>query len=95
MDNANAVWTASDGIVLTNNGSTLGIIDASYNQITSVYPLHNLEELTYVYMDYNKLTTIDPIADCFRLVMVNAYGNEIQDVSKLTDHNIIVNYDPT
>lgn len=77
------------------DGSALSTIDASYNKITSVYPLHNLENLTYVFMDYNQLTTVDPIADCFRLVMVNVYGNEIEDVSKLTDHNIIVNYDPT
>ncbi len=76
-------------------GSKLSILEGSHNQIESVYPLHNLEELTYVYLDYNQLHTIDPIADCFRLVMVNVYGNEISDVSKLKEHNIIVNYDPT
>lgn len=78
-----------------SNDSALSVINGSYNQITSIDSLSNLENLTYVYMDYNQLTTVDPIADCFRLVMVNVYGNEISDVSKLTDHNIIVNYDPT
>ena len=41
------------------------------------------------------LTSLDPIADCYRLVMVSAFGNKIKDVSKLTEHEIIVNYDPT
>ncbi len=76
-------------------GSALSVLDASHNHIEALNPLAQLEELTYVYLDYNELTTLDPIADCFRLVMVNAYGNDIRDVSKLTEHNIIVNYDPT
>jgi Leucine-rich repeat (LRR) protein len=75
--------------------SALSILDASHNNIDSLDPLARLENLTYVYMDYNELKSLDSIADCFRLVMVSAYGNEIRDVSKLTDHNIIVNYDPT
>ena len=77
------------------DGSSLSILNGSYNEVASVYPLRNLENLTYVYLDYNKLTTVDPIADCYRLVMVNVYGNNIKDVSKLTAHNIIVNYNPT
>ena len=76
-------------------GSALSVLEGSYNRIKSVSPLKNLDELTYVYLDYNNLTTVDPIAECYRLVMVNVYGNEIEDVSKLTKHNIIVNYDPT
>ena len=51
--------------------------------------------MTYVYLDYNELDTLDPIADCYRLVLVSAYGNKITNISKLTEHNIIVNYDPT
>lgn len=76
-------------------GSSLSTLKGSYNKLASVYPLRNLENLTYVYLDYNKITTLDPIADCYRLVMVNAYGNPVKDVSKLTEHNIIVNYNPT
>ena len=76
-------------------GSPLSILDISHNQIGSLTPLSKLEELTYVYCDYNWLTSLDPIANCYRLVMVNAYGNDIRDVSRLTEHNIIVNYDPT
>jgi hypothetical protein len=54
-----------------------------------------MEHLSYVYMDYNKLTSVDAIAECYRLILVNVYGNEIEDVSALTAHDIIVNYDPT
>ena len=75
--------------------SALSILDASHNNIDTLDPLAKLENLTYVYLDYNKLKTLNPIADCFRLVMVSAYGNDIYDISKLTEHNIIVNYDPT
>ena len=28
-------------------------------------------------------------------VLISVNGNEIEDVSKLTDHDIIVNWDPT
>ena len=73
----------------------LRIIDGSYNQLESVAPLKGMHTLGYVYMDYNKLTSVDDIADCYCLVQVNVYGNEIKDVSKLTEHDIIVNYDPT
>lgn len=76
-------------------GSALTVLDASHNNIASLNPLSYLEDLTYLYVDYNKINSLDPIAGCFRLVLVNAYGNEIYDVSKLTEHNIIVNYDPT
>ncbi|MBQ3503388.1 MAG: leucine-rich repeat domain-containing protein [Oscillospiraceae bacterium] len=73
----------------------LRVIDGSYNELSSVAPLKGMQKLSYVYRDYNKLTTVDPIAECFCLVQVNVYGNEIPDVSKLKEHDIIVNYDPT
>ena len=46
-------------------------------------------------MDYNKLTSVEALAECYHLVQVNVYGNDIDEVSALTDDNIIVNYDPT
>lgn len=76
-------------------GSALVSIDGSYNQISSLSALRNMENLSYVYMDYNLLESIDVIADCYRLVSVNVYGNDIDDVSKLKERNIIVNYDPS
>ncbi len=74
---------------------SLRIIDGSYNALESIAPLKGMQKLSYVYMDYNQLTSVDDIAECFCLVQVNVYGNEIEDVSALTEHDIIVNYDPT
>ena len=54
-----------------------------------------LPNLTYVAMDYNSLTDISNLASCVSLVQVNVYGNPVTDVSALTQHSIIVNYDPT
>lgn len=76
-------------------GGALRTIDGSNNALESIDVLKNMEDLSYVYMDYNELKSVDAIADCFHLVLVNVYGNPIDDVSALTEHNIIVNYDPT
>ena len=77
------------------DGSALQIVDGSHNMLKSIDKLRNMENLTYLYLDYNELTSIDAVADCFNLVQVNVYGNKIKDVSALTDHNILVNYDPS
>lgn len=77
-------------------GCTLRTIDGSYNELTSIDNLNTLDHLSYVYMDYNKLTSIDALENCHNLVQVNVFGNDgIDDVTKLTAHDIIVNYDPT
>lgn len=76
-------------------GCALQTIDGSYNLLTSIDVLKKMQSMTHVYMDYNLLTNIDSIADCFCLVQVNVFGNKIPDVSKLREHDIIVNYDPT
>ncbi len=76
-------------------GGALRTIDGSNNALEDIDVLKNMEDLSYVYMDYNELKSVDAIANCFHLVLVNVYGNPIKDVSALTEHNIIVNYDPT
>lgn len=76
-------------------GCALQTIDGSYNQLTSLNTLKTMDSLTHVFMDYNLLTNIDALEDCFCLVQVNVFGNEIKDVEKLREHDIIVNYDPT
>lgn len=76
-------------------GCALTTIDGSYNVLTTIDGLSKMQSLTHVYMDYNLLTNIDALENCFCLVQVNVYGNAIPDVSKLRDHDIIVNYDPT
>ena len=69
-------------------------INGSYNQLASIDELANFWNLNHVYMDYNLLTNIDALAKCPTLVQVDVYGNEIADVSALTDHSIVVNYTP-
>ena len=54
-----------------------------------------MQELSYVYMDYNEITSVDALENCYNLVMGNVYGNDVSSVDALTEHNIIVNYDPT
>ncbi len=76
-------------------GCVLRTIDGSYNMLLSIDNLATLDQICYVYMDYNKLTSVTALADCYHLVQVNVYGNEIDTVSALTEHDIIVNYDPT
>ena len=44
---------------------------------------------------YEKFPDVDALANCYMLVQLNVYGNDIDTVAKLTDHDIIVNYDPT
>lgn len=78
-----------------SEGGALRTIDGSYNQLESINILKHMENLSYVYMDYNALTNVDALEACQNLVQVNVYGNAIPDVSALTEHDIIVNYDPT
>lgn len=73
----------------------LRIIKGAHNQVNSIYCLGGMPNLTYVAMDYNNLTDISNLASCASLVQVNVYGNPVTDVSALTQHSIIVNYDPT
>lgn len=95
LENFNFSYNAVETLPAWPEGCALSTINGSYNNVTSIDSLKNMEDLSYVYMDYNQLTSVDAIAGCYHLVIVNVYGNEISDVSALTEHNIIVNYDPT
>lgn len=77
------------------DGCALTTIDGSYNTLTNIDSLKNMQNLTHVYMDYNQITSIDALKDCYCLVQVNVFGNAIADVSELRSRDIIVNYDPT
>ena len=76
-------------------GCTLRIIDGSYNALESIDNLAKLDQISYIYMDYNNIKDVTSLANCYRLVQLNVYGNPVKDVDDLTDHDIIVNYDPT
>lgn len=75
--------------------ASLRVIDGSHNEVGSLDNLKNQMNLTHVYMDYNKLKSVDALENCYKLVLVNVYGNNIEDVKALTEHDIIVNWDPT
>ena len=100
-----SAMTNLDGLYFAHNevsalpawpeGSMLRVIDGANNMLESLSALSVMKELAYVYMDYNALTSVDPIANCPGLVQVNVYGNEIDDVTALTEQDVIVNYDPT
>lgn len=76
-------------------GCVLRTIDGSHNLLDNIDSLNQLEQISYIYMDYNAITSIDALADCYHLVQINVFGNAIAEVDALTEHNIIVNYDPT
>ena len=73
----------------------LRIIDGSHNKVKSLENLKNQMNLTHIYMDYNQITSVSALENCYKLVMVNVYGNKIESVKELTEHDIIVNWDPT
>ena len=88
-------YNSVTALPMWQEGCSLRIIDGSYNALSNIDNLSTLENIAYVYMDYNNLTDVSALGDCYHMVQVNVYGNEIDDVSALTEHNIIVNYDPT
>ena len=78
-----------------SDDAALRIIDGSHNEVESLDSLKKQMNLTHVYMDYNKIVSITSLENCYKLVLVNVYGNEIEEVKQLTDRGIIVNWDPT
>lgn len=88
-------YNAVESLPDWQDGCVLRTIDGSYNMLVNIDNLAALDDICYVYMDYNKLTSVDALANCYMLVQVNVYGNEIDSVAALSEHDIIVNYDPT
>ena len=71
-------------------------IDGSHNLITTLEPLAKLQKLNNVLMDYNEnLDSLKPLDSCPLLVMVNAYGTKVKEVSFLTQKSVIVNFNPS
>lgn len=75
-------------------GSMLRTIDGSSNALKDISSLKNLMELSHIYMDYNEIGDISALASCYKLVMVNVYGNPVSGMDALTERDIIVNYTP-
>lgn len=68
---------------------------AAHNFLENLDGLSGLVNLNYVNADYNNIRSIDCLANCNRLAQVNVFGTNVSNVSALTDHGIVVNYDPT
>lgn len=77
------------------SGGALININGAYNQLENIDVLANMGNITYIYMDYNEISSVKALENCYYLVTVNIYGNPVTDAAALTEHSIIVNYDPT
>lgn len=88
-------YNSVESLPVWSDGCGLLTINGSYNILQNIDALATAKNITYIYMDYNKIKNVDALADCYNLVQLNVFGNDIDEVSKLTAHDIIVNYDPT
>lgn len=68
----------------------------SYNSVNAVDGLKDLSNLNYVTLDYNKVKDLSPLQNCKNLVQVDVWNNPVTSASvkALTQHSIIVNYNP-
>lgn len=95
LDSLNFSYNSVTALPQWDKNCALRTINGSYNAVTSLDSLAGLNQLSYIYMDYNNITSVDALANNYCLVQVNVYGNDIKTVAALTEHDIIVNYDPT
>ena len=95
LDVLNFSYNSVSALPEWQEGCTLRIVDGSNNLLPDIDSLANLAKVSHIYMDYNKITNVDALANCYVLVQLNVYGNDIDTVAELTAHDIIVNYDPT
>lgn len=71
-------------------------INMAHNLLLKVDTLADLPWLNSVNIDYNAdVEDLLPLNSCPVLVIVNAYGTNVTEVSFLTEKSIIVNFDPT
>ena len=78
-----------------SSSAALVYMNGSNNQLLNVNALSGLPNLNSVYVDHNDISTLDPLSNCPHLIRVDAFGNPISDVSKLTEQSIVVHYDPS
>lgn len=95
LDVLNFSYNSVSALPEWQEGCPLRVIDGSNNSLSDIDNLAGLPSITHIYMDYNNITNVDALADCYVLVQLNVYGNDIDTVAELTAHDIIVNYDPT
>ena len=70
-------------------------IYGSSNLLENLDALGGLPHLNRVFMDYNEnIESVEPLASCPVLIRVDVYGTKVTEVDVLTDHSIVVNYNP-
>lgn len=70
-------------------------IYGSSNLLENLDALEGLPNLNRVFMDYNEnIESVEPLASCPVLIRVDVYGTKVTEVDVLTDHSIVVNYNP-
>lgn len=70
-------------------------IYGSSNLLENLDALEGLSHLNRVFMDYNEnIESVEPLASCPVLIRVDVYGTKVTEVDVLTDHSIVVNYNP-
>ncbi len=75
--------------------STLQQFYAAHNYLENIDGLSGLQELNYVDVDYNNVSSLDALLDCPRLVQINAFGTNVEDISAFDPDTVIINYNPT
>lgn len=77
--------------------SPLQQINVNKNQIADLSGLSELQWLNYIYADYNKVEDLSCLEKCSCLVQVDVWNNPVDEeqISKLQDMGVIVNYNPT
>lgn len=71
-------------------------ISLNYNKVEDISGLAGIDSLNYLNIDYNKVKNLSPIAENINLIKVNAWDNPLSEdgINALTQHEIIVNYNP-
>lgn len=70
-------------------------IIGSYNLISDLTPLGNLQYINNIIMDHNEeIASVECLAGCPTLIKVDVFGTKVSDVSMLKEQSIIVNYNP-
>ena len=93
VGNNNAITAVPD---FDEETSPLQVFQVDNNAIADLTGLTGLKSLNYVYADYNEIESILPLENCINLVQVDVWDNPIEEeeVKKLQEHSIIVNYNP-
>ena len=63
----------------------LKYLEASFNQITNLYPISNLDKLESINLRHNIISEIEPLTRLTQLYYLNLEGNQIQNISLLSE----------